>query len=381
MKILSWILVIVFFLVSCESAPIVNIQNNQSPKEVGKIKIAVFEGDGAGTVSVVETIEALRIDTGITASPLTAAQIQNGELDNYDAIIIPGGSGSKQLNNIGKQGQDIIKDYVNNGGGIIGICAGAYMLSSTKGYPNMQIASSIHIDREHYNRGRGLVEFGLTEEGIKVFPELNNHKLFVQYYDGPVLTKDSLSEYNELGVYISDIHPDGFAPVGITPGRTFILNQEYGKGKVFLISGHPESTPGMRWIVPRMARWVSNNNMISYSYLWVKPELNNSEIIFDKELRKFEKKLYWDLFSDNDSVQLLAMSQLHKMRSRPAVRWNIGLLRSDNKDIRLKSANIMLATEYTAAIKDVEEALKCETNDEVKFKLVEIVNNYNTLNR
>ena len=379
MKILSWILIVVFFLVSCERESIIIGGNNQISKNDRKIKIAVFEGDGAGTVSVVETIEALRLDTGICASPISAAQIQNGELNNFDAIIIPGGSGSKQLNNIGKQGQVIIKDYVNNGGGIVGICAGAYMLSSTKGYPNMQIASSIHIDREHYNRGRGLVEFGLTEEGLKIFPELSSHKLFVQYYDGPVLAKDSLNKYNELAIYISDIHPDGFAPKGITPGRTFMLNQDYGKGKVFVMAGHPESTPGMRWIVPRMARWVSNNTMISYSDLWVKPELNTSEIIFDKEQKKYEKKLYWDIFSENDSIQLNAMFQLHKMRSRPAVRWNIGLLRSDNERVRLRSANILLETEYTAAIKDVERALKCETNEEVKSKLTEIIKRYNTL--
>ena len=73
--------------------------------------------------------------------------------------------------------------------GVIRISAGAYLLSSTPGYPNLKIASSIHIDRAHYNRGRGLIEFNLNDKGLDIFPELKDHKLFTQYYDGPVLVK------------------------------------------------------------------------------------------------------------------------------------------------------------------------------------------------
>ena len=371
--------IVLLFLVSCNNEPkTVEKHNQDSSKSL--INIAVFEGNGAGAVSVVETIEALRIDKGIIAKALTASQINNGELSNFDAIIIPGGSGSKQLNNIGESGERIIKEYVNNGGGIIGICAGAYMLSSTEGYPNMDIASSVHIDRAHYNRGRGLVQFGLTAEGYKIFPELKDQSSFIQYYDGPVLIQGDSIKYNELGVYITDIHPDNFAPENITPGRTFILNQNYGKGKVFLIAGHPESTPGMRWIVPRMARWVSDNELVSYAKHWVRPELNDSAIIFNKAKRKYEKELYWKLFNDDVDQKVEAMTILNELRSRPAVRWNIGLLRSQDDQVRLMAAKLLLATEYTAAIDDVKQALKIEKNAEIISVLNKFVNHYNIYN-
>ena len=366
MKFNAFLFIVLLFLVSCENEPKTVEKHNQNYSE-SLINIAVFEGNGAGAVSVVETIEALRIDTNINAKALSASQIINGELSNFDAIIIPGGSGSKQLNNIGERGERVIKKFVNNGGGIIGICAGAYMLSSTEGYPNMNIATSVHIDRAHYNRGRGLVQFALSEAGYKIFPELKGQSSFVQYYDGPVLTQgDSINKYNELGVYITDIHPDNFAPEGITPGRTFILNQSYGKGKVFLIAGHPESTPGMRWIVPRMARWVSSNELISYANHWVRPEINDSAIIFDRVKRKYEKELYWKLFENDTKQKLDAMLILNELRSRPAVRWNIGLLRSENDEVRLMAAKLLLDTEYTAAISDVEQALSIENNEEIR---------------
>lgn len=361
-------ILLIFSCVKCSNS------ENDILKAKTKINIAVFEGNGAGVVSVVETIEALRIDTGINAEALSASRIQNGDLSKFDAIIIPGGSGSKQLNNLGESNRRIVKEFVEQGGGIIGICAGAYMLSSTEGYPNLDIASSIHIDRAHYNRGRGLVEFALTDAGYEIFPELRNTSLFVQYYDGPVLVQgDSTNVYNEIGTFISDIHPDDFAPEGLTPGRTFWLNQEIGEGKVFLTAGHPESTPGMRWMVPRMARWVTNNEMIDYDETWVRPEINDEEIIFTKELRKIEKDLWWQLFSENYQDQINALDSLHKLRSRPAVRWSIGLLRADNAEVRLQASELLLQTEYTAALKDVEEAYEKETDPLVKKAMANVI--------
>ncbi len=363
----------VLFLFSCS-----NEKHQEKPVTTKKsINIAVFDGNGAGVVSVVETIEALKIDKGINAKPISASQIQNGELNNFDAIIIPGGSGSKQLNNLGESNRAIVKAYIKQGGGIIGICAGAYMLSSTDGYPSLAVASSVHIDREHYNRGRGLVQFELTDEGFEIFPELKNNSLFVQYYDGPVLVQgDSLNPYNEIGKFVTDIHPDGFAPIGITPGRTFFLNQNIGKGKVFLCAGHPESTPGMRWIVPRMARWVTNNELVDYDKFWIRPEINDSAILFNKELRKIEKDYWWNLLSENPQEQLEALKGLHELRSRPAVRWSIGLLRAKDAKVRLYAAEILMNTEYTDALIDAKIAYKKETDEDVKQILSKLITQF-----
>jgi len=281
---------VVFYLSGCSRDSNQNSVNQ-------RFYVAVLSGNGAGEVSVVETLEALKIDDDIIGEPISAVEIQNGELSKYDALIIPGGSGSKQLLNIGETGEKIIRDFVlNQGKGIVGICAGAYMLSSTPGYPNLKLASSVHIDRAHYNRGRGLIEFELNESGMVVFPELKGHNLFIQYYDGPVLVQsDSIAgTYTELGKYVTDIHPDNFAPSGITPGKTFLLNQEIEKGRIFLVAGHPESTPGMRWMVPRMVRWVCRKEQIQYDNKWIRPEINDRAIIFDSDLRTPGSKVeYW----------------------------------------------------------------------------------------
>ena len=365
-KVLS-ILFLFFILASCQQHS--EDKNINVAVKKAKLKVAVFKGNGAGAISVIETIEALHIDSGIFAQAISAAEIQAGKLSNFDALVFPGGSGSKELNNLGKKGKQIVDHFIREEGkGIVGICAGGYLLSSTSGYPNLQIASSVHIDRAHYNRGRGLIEFTLSKEGKVVFPELANKRSFAQYYDGPILVQSDSTkgEYQEMATYVSDIHPDNFAPSGITPGKTFSLNEEVGKGKVFIIAGHPESTPGMRWMIPRMARWVCNSELVSYDKRWVRPEINDSVLLFTKARRKFEKKLFWQLFNEDAKVQIKAMNELYDLRSRPAVRWYIGLLRDQNAETRSRAAQLLMQTEYSYAIEDLIEAAKVEEDQKVK---------------
>lgn len=168
----------IFSLISCKAQESTKKTNNT------QIVVGVFNGSGAGTISVIETIEALKIDNGIKAFPISASDIIQGKLSQFDALIFPGGSGSKQLNNLGGKGKEIVLDFVKKDGkGVLGICAGAYMLCDTEGYNSLELSSVEHIDRAHYARGRGLVEFKLNKEGLKIFPELKNNNQFSQYYD------------------------------------------------------------------------------------------------------------------------------------------------------------------------------------------------------
>jgi len=368
MKKYIFLLVSIFALLSCTNEgkkQTVDTTEIESPM----LKVAVFKGNGAGAVSVIETIEALRIDHEISAEAISAAEIQAGKLSKFDALIFPGGSGSKELNNLGKRGKAIVEKFIREEGkGIVGICAGGYLLSSTSGYPNLSIASSVHIDRAHYNRGRGLVEFALSAEGEKVFPELAGKKTFAQYYDGPVLVQSDSTKgtYTQMATFVTDIHPDNFAPTGITPGKTFSLNEKVGNGKVFIIAGHPESTPGMRWMIPRMARWVCNSELVSYDKKWIRPELYDSALLFTKVIKKYEKNLFWQLFSDDADVQIKAMDDLYALHSRPAVRWYMGMLRDVNPKVRKHAAELLLQTEYSAALPDLKEAVAVEDQPNVK---------------
>ena len=358
-----------FFLFAIALGLFVSCNNSSTGllSENDKIKVAVFNGNGASATCITETYEALKIDTGIYASEISSAEIESGKLSEFDAIVFPGGSASSELNNLGASGAEKVINFIREGNGALGICAGGYLFSTTKGYPSLQLVSATEWDREHYDKGRALVEFALTDKGKELFPELASEALFLQYYDGPVLFpsdsgKSNTKDYEEFGVFVSDIQIKKNYPSGITPGKTFLLGEAYEKGKTIVISGHPESTPGMRWMVPRMVRWAINKPLISYPEKWIRPELYDSAIFFNTELAKREKSLYWQLFEKEDSVKLNAMEKLYQMHSRPAVRWNLGLLRDQSPEVRKMAALYLMKNEYSAALPDLQAALINETN-------------------
>ena len=375
MKHLSLLLITLLWLTGCNSPAKKETANNQkqtqtTTTEKSKIKVGVFNGNGAGAVSVIETIEALKIDKGIDAYAIAPYDIINGKLNETDAIIFPGGSGSKQLNSLGKNGKQKVIDYIKNGGGAIGICAGAYMMCQTEGYPSLKIGDVKHLDRAHYNRGRGLIEFKLNDEGLKIFPEFKDQPQFIQYYDGPIMAPlNQEKSFRKVAEYVTDIHPNEGDPVGLTPGKLFMYHQNYGKGKIFAIGGHAESTPGIRFMIPRMARWVTGNELVSYDAKWIHPDKNHKAILFDKSLKKTEKQLFWQLFENDPAVQIQAMDSLYALRSRPAVRWNKGLLRDSNPKVRAEAARLLIQAEYTDAFNDLKASYKVETDPDTKKEL------------
>lgn len=373
-----YLVMAIFGLASCNDS---KLPENSEPN---KIKVAVFNGNGASAICILETIEALKIDTGIVSQEISAPDIENGLLKHFNVLIFPGGSASNELNNLGHSAAEKVKMFIKDGNGGVGICAGGYLFSTTKDYPSLQLVSATEWDREHYDKGRALVEFKLTASGKSVFPELDSTSCFLQYYDGPVLMpadsgKSGMPKYLEMATYLSDISIKKSYPTNITPGKTFLLGENVEKGKVMIIAGHPEATPGMRWMVPRMVRWVVNKPLISYSGKWIKPDLYDSAIFFNSNLQKKEKELYWHLFESNDSLKLNAMKELHEMHSRQAVRWNIGLLRDTNPNVRKMAAYYLKLTEYSAALPDLKAAFETEKEEACKNELeksIDFLSNY-----
>ncbi len=375
----------IFFLIAIGFISFVSCSsNNKKPgtentNQEKLLSVGVFNGTGTSTTCVMETLEALKLDAGIKGKTISAAEIQNGTIDNLDVLIFPGGSGSKEFNNLGQIVAEKVQKFAAGGKGIVGICAGGYLFATTVDYPSLKIIKA-HTYRDHYNRGRGIMGFKLTDKGAEIFPELRGQDtLFVQFYDGPIYDVFEPESMNILGTITSDIATHKVDPKGLTPGKPAFLTSTYGKGKVFVSVGHPESTAGMRWTVPRMARYVANAELISYSDDVVRPHINNHEILYFPKIISYERENFWNLFDENDSVVIAAIDNLYSIRSRPSIRWSIGLLRHKSKNVRLKAADYLVNTEYTDAIPDLESAVNYENDSDTKKVLEQRLNQLSNL--
>ncbi len=347
----------------------------KADKENATLTVGVFGYNGANTICIIDAIEALKIDKDISPRVISANDILSGAADDVDVFLFPGGSGRLHTGNLGAQGQQkIIELITKKGKGVVGICAGAYALTKTPDYPGLGLSGAEAIDLEHDHRGHGMVKFSLTEAGKKIFPELQGRTInYCQYFEGPVLIPENVStyKYKELATMLSDVHTVAGSPAGMTMNRPFIIITDVGKGKTASVVGHPEGTPGMRWMIPRLVRYLAGKELISYSDKVVRPELHNKEVLFTNELLKVRDEYYLDLFKSKEE-KLKAMQDLVDMKARPVIaRHIIPMLRDHHFEVRLKAAELIVYLERTEGIDDLKLAVSLEQDMDHRKKLEE----------
>jgi glutamine amidotransferase-like uncharacterized protein len=332
-----------------------------------KIKVGVFDKNGDSPWCIIDVIEALKIDPAIDCEIIRASQIVSDEIYEFDAIVFPGGSGRGETQSLGESGMEKVVQLVKEKGiAVIGICAGAYIMTETPDYPSLNLNGFEAIDIEHDNRGHGLSQFSLNEKGKEIFPELKDRKIsFCQYYEGPVLIPAKKTKGIELASMLSDIHTVEGSPANMTNNKPFIVVASVGKGKVASFVGHPECTPGMRWMLPRIVRWATNNEMIKYSECVVRPDFFKQEIIYTKEIQEMQSK-YQDMLSGSKEEKLMAIDKVIELACWSSKKWIPGMLRDKDSDVRVKASNAIVQIERTDAIPDLESAILNEKNSECK---------------
>ncbi len=344
----------------------------QSPRPL--LRVGVFAKYGVCQYCVIDVVESLRIDGDIEAVTVTAAEVMSGILDDLDVFVFPGGSGRIETANLGELGQQEIIDFVKiKGKGVVGICAGAYALTETPNYPSLSLSGGEAIDIEHDSRGHGLAKFSLTAAGTEIFPELAAREIsYAQYYEGPVLipAKNSRYRYTELATMLSDVHVVETAPADMTNNRPFIIVTEVEKGRTVSVVGHPESTPGMRWMIPRLARVAAGVELVSYGSNVVRPDLYHREILFTPEQTLLEGEAKQKLLKSK-AEKLQGMQEIVDMSAWLAKRWVPPMVRDKNFAVRLAAAKLIVALERTETIKDLVAAIENEENQGQRAQLQE----------
>lgn len=342
-------------------------------KTPSPIYVGVFNGNGASASSLQNAVEALRVDPSIRAVTISAAEIAAGGLDGLDVVLFPGGGGGRQQTDLGDKGAALVRSFVlEKGKGAVGMCAGAYLLSDTPDYACLHLCPLKAIDREHDERGHDLITFKPTAEGLELFPELkgwgDGH---IYYYEGPILVpaNDGTTSCTILATMESDVHLENDAPAGMTPGRPLFARAEAGKGRVFLSAGHPEATPGLRWMVARAVRWAARREAIPYTAAVVRPGLHGEEVLFDKALRDEEASHFQTLMHGAPQVKISTIRRLAAMGSWDGPLWIRGFVRSGEKDVRVCAARTLVELEWTAGIPDLEAAVQTESDPLVRADL------------
>ena len=215
----------------------------------GDLAVAMYVSSGVSGKGPSKLELLLDESHGFDLRRVCASDIRSGVLDQFDVVIFPGGSGSGQAKSLNNTGRQAVVDFVEDGGGFVGICAGAYLAST--GYEwSLGILDARVIDREHWKRGRGKVDIEWTANVMQDF-DLEEGTQSISYANGPLYAPanvDSIPDYEVLAYYRSEINTND-APQGIMLNTPAMVKSTFGEGTVLCISAHPEQTAGYEAIL------------------------------------------------------------------------------------------------------------------------------------
>ncbi len=222
-------------------------------RQPGVIRVALYDDSGGHTRVSVEDkldragdLETHRVDGGM---------IERGVLEQFDVFFAPGGSGSGQARELGEKGREVVRKFVQGGGGYVGICAGAYLASRSTKRPYLGILNAGIAD---VDRGRDVVTVELTEAGRKLLG-CTERELKINYHNGPVWGpgQKSAPACEVLGVFRTEVFPTNRTTRVTMSGTPALITGTYGQGRIICSSPHPESTAGLDAIFLHMVRWAA----------------------------------------------------------------------------------------------------------------------------
>ena len=227
----------------------------------GLIRIAIYDAVGTGRSSARKVEVVLEQIKDCVIRRIGPTDIRSGALSQFELVVFPGGSGSKQAAALEKVGRDKVRLFIERGGGYLGVCAGSYLAARNYDW-SLKIIDGRTVDTQkgHWRRGEGMVEMELTEKGRLIlgdYPKV----VKVRYANGPIFAPagdDALADFVPLAYFRTELAKNG-ARVGAMVDTPAILSGQLGKGMVLCISPHPESSESLHGIVCRAALWLSSN--------------------------------------------------------------------------------------------------------------------------
>ncbi len=227
-----------------------------APSKTQPIKVAIYDGKGAPIDGVVNVENRIKSIPGATVTRVKAEQMGSIDLKAFNVVVFSGGSGSGQAEGLGEAGRNNVREFVRNGGGYMGVCAGAYLACSnfkwSLGLLNASTVSS------KWRRGKGFMDAEITEAGHALLGDVKG-TFKVRYANGPIIKpgdKPDLPAYTTITLFRSEIAENG-SPVGVMVNSPAQALGTFGKGRVFISSPHPENTPGLEHLLPRAILWAS----------------------------------------------------------------------------------------------------------------------------
>jgi len=222
------------------------------------VRVAMYVSAGVAGSGPDALERILEAEGGFVVRRVCATDLRAGVLEQFDAVVFPGGSASKQARSIREEGRERVRAFVEAGGGYLGICAGAYLAANNYEW-SLDILDADVIDREHWARGSGEVELELTGYGRNRL-RTDADGIEVRYHNGPIYARSrdtDIPNFRVLAWYRSEVRKEG-VPGGVMIDTPALVEGRYGEGRVVASSPHLELSAGHEDLVRDLVRLAAD---------------------------------------------------------------------------------------------------------------------------
>ncbi|MEO0416441.1 MAG: BPL-N domain-containing protein, partial [Verrucomicrobiota bacterium] len=234
-----------------------------------QMHVAVYDSVGVGE-SHLAVCEIVEQSDSMVLHHIGADEVSHAVLSQFDTVVFPGGSGSKQAEHIGESGRAAVQRFVRDGGGYLGVCAGAYLCSSHYSWSLDLIDSAVFTGTAEvpgkgkmqlwHRGGKTPIEVELTDLGLQLYGAPGISKKFeVIYANGPIISaheSDALADYEVLAWFRSE-NAKFDQQKGTMIDTPAIVRGNFGKGRVISMSPHPELTPALNGMIEQSVEWLA----------------------------------------------------------------------------------------------------------------------------
>ena len=224
------------------------------------LKVGVYADRGPGGIGAIEWFRLVEESPEMELKLLDGKAVRAGGLDGLDLLVMPGGSSKTEFTSLGTNGVNKMKEFIRNGGGYIGTCAGCCLLMDG---PDRR--ARMMPWNTAGSEGLLVPSFELNEKGAKALGlKAGKHKM--RYHGGPFMwpTTNVIADakMESWGTFSAEACLTGKVNSAKRMyGATAIVGGTYGKGKVFVTSAHPEYFDSTLYIVKAAFKFVTGRDV------------------------------------------------------------------------------------------------------------------------
>ena len=224
------------------------------------LKVAVYVDNGSYGIGASEWVRIVDESEDMAIKLVDGASVRAGALTGQDVLVMPGGSSKKQTAALGPEGCKIVKDFLKNGGGFVGTCAGICVLMDEP----IHRLNVIPYKSVGYV-GLMYAYFDLNEQGAKMLGTKKGlHK--VRYNGGPILApttnKIEGASFEVWGTYGFEGGVKGKVKKECKMlGAPAFIGGTYGKGRVFGTVAHPEYYDSTLYLIQGAFKYVTGRDV------------------------------------------------------------------------------------------------------------------------